>query len=192
MYKRVLRGVILCGASALGGYFAPRMAAAQGSASAAKTPTAAKAPAAAKTPAVATKASLQPAERDVVATIDHMTSGMHTMDIGEVMSTYEKDCAVAFQPGSPTVGADKVRGAFLQSFAVKPRFKFGNHEVLVVGDIALHLAPWKMSGTAPDGKALQEKGLSVAVLRKQADGKWRMVIDNPHGERLVSEAGYPE
>ena len=42
-----------------------------------------------------------------------------------------------------------------------------------------------MRATAPDGTKIQERGLSVAVLRRQPDGQWLMVIDNPHGQHLL-------
>ena len=61
------------------------------------------------------------------------------------------------------------------------------HEVIVNGDIAIHIAPWSMTGRTPDGQDLAQSGLSVAVMRRQADGSWRMVIDNPHGGRLLTQ-----
>lgn len=57
--------------------------------------------------------------------------------------------------------------------------------MLVAGDVAVHFAPWTMTGTDPRGNPLIQKGLSVAVLRRHADGRWLMVIDNPHGQRLL-------
>ncbi len=65
------------------------------------------------------------------------------------------------------------------------RGSFAGHEVIVNGDTALHIAPWSMSGTGPNGAAVEQSGLSVAVLRRQADGGWKMVIDNPHGQMLL-------
>jgi ketosteroid isomerase-like protein len=44
-----------------------------------------------------------------------------------------------------------------------------------------------MTGKSPDGQEIKQSGLSVAVLRRQADGGWKMVIDNPHGGRLLSK-----
>ncbi|MES0883117.1 helix-turn-helix domain-containing protein [Roseibium sp. SCP14] len=38
----------------------------------------------------------------------------------------------------------------------------------------------------PEGNSIKGEGLSIAVLRRQADGSWKMVIDNPHGSRLLS------
>lgn len=54
----------------------------------------------------------------------------------------------------------------------------------MLGNVALHLAPWTMTGTLPDGTPVSQTGLSVAVMRRQPDGAWRMVIDHPYGDHL--------
>jgi hypothetical protein len=42
-----------------------------------------------------------------------------------------------------------------------------------------------MTGTAPDGSAIEQGGLSVALLRRQPDGRWLMVVDDPFGDELL-------
>jgi len=36
-------------------------------------------------------------------------------------------------------------------------------------------------GTGPDGRPITVQGTSADVLRKQADGRWLLVIDHPFG-----------
>ena len=43
-----------------------------------------------------------------------------------------------------------------------------------------------MTGVAPNGTPVRHEGLSVAVLRRQADGRWVMVIDQPYGDALLN------
>ena len=121
----------------------------------------------------------------IVSAVEHMASAFARSDLGGVMDAYEPQATVAFQPGEPVSGAPELRRMFTNAFTASPRFTFGEHEVIVSGDLALHLTPWTMRGTAPDGKQIQQEGLSVAVLRKQGDGRWLLVIDNPHGQRLL-------
>ncbi len=71
---------------------------------------------------------------------------------------------------------------FAGFISAQAHFTFDGHEVIVAGDVALHLTPWKMTGLAPDGSPLSGSGLSIAVLRRQADGRWLMVIDDPYGD----------
>jgi ketosteroid isomerase-like protein len=38
-----------------------------------------------------------------------------------------------------------------------------------------------LDGTGPDGKPVKIEGQSAEVARRQPDGTWLFVIDNPHG-----------
>jgi ketosteroid isomerase-like protein len=40
---------------------------------------------------------------------------------------------------------------------------------------------WSFDGTAPDGETVWLEAKNADVLRRQADGTWRFVIDNPWG-----------
>lgn len=68
---------------------------------------------------------------------------------------------------------------------IKPLITVTGHEIIQTGDIAVHSSTWNMTGTAPDGSAIEQSGFSVVVLRQQADGNWLMVIDNPFGDLLL-------
>jgi ketosteroid isomerase-like protein len=75
---------------------------------------------------------------------------------------------------------------FAGFIAAKAHFTFLGHEVIQAEDIALHLTPWRMAGVAPDGTAVAASGLSAAVLRRQPDGRWLMLIDDPYGDALLN------
>ncbi len=126
-------------------------------------------------------------QNKVLNTITNMGSSYNARDIDAVMRAYEESAVVLFEPGKPVSGMVNVKTAFEASLVVSPQFDFGKHEVSIAGDIALHLTPWTMTGKTPDGHNISQNGLSIAVLRKQADGEWLMVIDNPHGQALFVE-----
>jgi len=118
----------------------------------------------------------------ILSTITDMTHAFHQGDIDGIMRSYEGGAVVVGQPGTPVSGSAALRAMFEGFVAAKARFTFAGHELIQADDIALHLTPWRMVGVAPDGTALAAGGLSVAVLRRQPDGRWLMVIDNPHGD----------
>lgn len=125
-------------------------------------------------------------QKDVLALVRKMTSSFEAGDLDKVMQTYEAGQTIMFQPGEPVTDPDIARQGFEQFLAISPKFSYSGHEVIVQGDIAVHIAPWQMSGTDPEGKSVSADGLSVAVLRRQADGAWKMVIDNPYGSHLLA------
>lgn len=131
---------------------------------------------------------MTPVQKDVLALIQSMTHSFEKGDIDAVMQTYEPNQSIAFEPGQPVSDSALSRKLFQEFQSLSPKFSYSGHEVIVEGDIAVHVAPWKMTGTAPDGKPVTGEGLSIAVLRRQPDGSWKMVIDNPHGSRLLTTA----
>jgi uncharacterized protein (TIGR02246 family) len=123
----------------------------------------------------------------ILSTIDAMTTAFHRGDIDAIMRTYEPGAVVVGQPGTPMSGTPTLRAMFAGFIAAKAHFTFLGHEVIQAEDVALHLTPWRMTGVAPDGKALEASGLSVAVLRRQSDGRWLLVIDDPYGDVLLNQ-----
>jgi ketosteroid isomerase-like protein len=67
-----------------------------------------------------------------------------------------------------------------QFTAMEPALKITPTKVLQSGDIALVTSEWTFAGKGPDG-ALTMSGTSTDVMRRQADGTWLYVIDNPDG-----------
>lgn len=130
---------------------------------------------------------MTPEEKSVLARIEHMTESFHQKNINAVMQNYEQGAIITFEPNKPVSDAAVLREMFKSAFTMNPQFDYSGHEVIVSGDTAVHIAPWTMTGKLQDGSSVSQSGLSVAVLRRQADGNWLIVIDNPHGQRLMAK-----
>lgn len=125
-------------------------------------------------------------ETMVLKTIEKMTSAFQERDINNVLASYEDGAAVMFEATKKISDRATIRQMFEGMFQLNPKITYpAGHEVYIANDIALHLAPWSLIGKAPDGTEIQKNGLSVAVLRKQENGEWLLVIDNPHGQLLT-------
>lgn len=126
-------------------------------------------------------------QKQVFSTIERMVSAFEKKDIDGVLKTYEADAIVMFEPQKPAQGKEMLRVLFTEFVKMNPEYTFSGHEVYVSGNTATHIAPWTMKGQLPDGTKIEQSGLSVAVLRKQADGNWLMIQDNPHGQFLMNK-----
>ena len=97
------------------------------------------------------------------------------------MTLYEPEAAFASQPGSLAHGLSGVRESLAAFIAMKGTLDLKLTRVLQAGGLAFVAGVWSFSGTGPDGTAVTLTGRTGDVLRRQADGSWRFVIDNPGG-----------
>ena len=132
-------------------------------------------------------ATLTAEQLKVLNTIETMTDAFHKGDINGVMASYESGALVNFEPETPVRDEQVLREMFQGIFQINPKFVFSGHEVFITGNIATHIAPWTMTGQAPDGTPIEQSGLSMSVLRKQTNGEWLFIFDNPHGGFLLNQ-----
>ena len=106
-------------------------------------------------------------------------------DLDATLALYEPNALFVAEPGKTVQGMAALREALGAFLAMKPKLTPDKSEMLTTGDLALSLVKWTMNGTGPDGKPLTMTGTSSDVARRQPDGTWRLVIDNPWGTAIV-------
>ena len=90
-------------------------------------------------------------------------------DADGVAALYEEDAVLAYPPGEVTVGRAAIRALWASVLEHAPHFEFEDPlPTLVSGDLALTSTPPK------DGA-----GARAQVVRRQADGSWLRVLDQP-------------
>jgi uncharacterized protein (TIGR02246 family) len=108
---------------------------------------------------------------------EHFSAG----ELDALVGLYETEATLVPQPGEVVTGIETIREALSAFLATQPTFNLEVRKVLQTGDIALSFADWTLSGTGPDGEAIEMAAQTSDVLRRQPDGSWRIVIDNPYG-----------
>ncbi len=116
-------------------------------------------------------------ERVLATIVDGINSG----DLDALLGLYERDAAFAAQPGTLAHGATGIRESLAGFIALKGELDLRVTRVLEVDDLALVVGTWTFEGTGPDGEPVRLSADNADVLRRQADGTWRFVIDNPWG-----------
>ena len=113
--------------------------------------------------------------------LDSIVTGINTGDLESLMPLYESDAAFATQPGNLAPGAPGIREALTGFISMKGKLDLEVTRVLEVDDLALVIGVWTFNGTGADGEPVQLAAKNADVLRRQTDGTWRFVIDNPWG-----------
>ncbi len=89
-------------------------------------------------------------------------------DVEGLVALYEPGAVLAFPPGRLATGHDQIRQVYAELLANRPLFdSAGQQPVIRNGDLAL------TSTRLPGG------GATVEIARRQPDGSWRWVIDQP-------------
>ena len=110
-----------------------------------------------------------------------IVDGINMGNLDALMPLYEPEAGFAAQPGSLAHGLAGVREGLAGFIAMKGKLDLKVTRVLEASDLALVITNWSFAGNGPDGEPVKLAGKSADVLRRQADGSWRFVIDNPWG-----------
>jgi uncharacterized protein (TIGR02246 family) len=102
-------------------------------------------------------------------------------DLEAALELYEPGATLIALPGEVVTGTEAIREALGTTLALEPKFDLEFNKAFEAGDVALLFSDWTLSTTDPDGNAVQMQGRTTDVARRQADGSWLFVIDDPYG-----------
>ena len=109
-----------------------------------------------------------------------------TGDAAGLLALYEPSAVFEPQIGVILRGHAEILPALAELAALTPRIEYtGERDVVIVDEIAIVSNAWAMEADLPDGSTHREGGLSADVLRRQADGTWLVLIDQPRGATLT-------
>jgi uncharacterized protein (TIGR02246 family) len=100
-------------------------------------------------------------------------------DLDGLVALYEPDALLEFPPGTVAQGPEAIRELLGGLLAGRPTITLTPIGVLRRGDLALTWAAWTLRATAPDGRPFTASGRSAEVVRRQPDGAWLVVLDEP-------------
>ncbi len=107
---------------------------------------------------------------------EHVNAG----EVDAAAALYEDEAVLVVPGGEPVRGRAAIRAAIAQLVAADLRLAMKVTTVLRSGDVAVLYNDWTGSMAGPDGERVEIRGKAIEVVRRQADGSWLFVVDDPN------------
>jgi len=114
-----------------------------------------------------------------------LVMAMNACDLESALTLFESGASFVMKPGVVVNGIVGIREALEGLMALKPTLTIEAQQIVQAGDVAQYCARWSMKGIDPTGTTVQLGGRSSSILRRQPDGRWLFLVDNPWGTDIV-------
>ena len=105
--------------------------------------------------------------------------GLAKGDADAVADLFEEHAILVSDPNRIVQGRAAIREGLENFLTIGPKMTLNASRVVRNGDIALLYSDWTIKGIHPDGQAFSTDIHPTHVVRRQSDGTWRIVIDDP-------------
>ncbi len=106
-------------------------------------------------------------------------------DIDGLMELYDPEAIFLTQAGEIVAGGDAIRDLLRGFLQLAEAFELEHEQAIQSDGVALLQDRWTLTGRDPEGNLIEMSDRTAGIARRQADGGWRIVIDNPWGLNSV-------
>ena len=113
-----------------------------------------------------------------------LAAAFNTGCVDTVLSMYDFNGIIVPEPGKPVSGKEKFEEAINAILSIKGTMEINTVYCLQTGDLAVGRSEWNIT----DGNEVKVSAKGIEVMKQQADGTWKIVIDHAFGalENLVA------
>jgi len=122
---------------------------------------------------------------DPLDLITQLVTAMNAQDLETALTLFEPGASFVMKPGVVVSGTAGTRQALEGFMALKPTLIIEAQQIVQAGDVAQYCARWSIKGIDLTGAVVQLGGRSSSILRRQPDGRWLFLVDNPWGTDIV-------
>ena len=107
---------------------------------------------------------------------EHLNAG----DLDGVIALYEAGATFVQQSGDTLVGRDRIRRVIAGLIATSTRLQSRVVRAVTVDDVAVLYTDFDGVTVDASGGQVDVRHHAMEVLRRQRDGKWKLIVGDPH------------
>ena len=108
-------------------------------------------------------------------------------DVEGALDCFDDEAIYVTGIGTFVTGKENIRKALEQVCGLKPDLQAQRSTGFTVDNITAWVDEWTMKATLPDGTKLEMRGTSSDILKKQPNGNWAYLVDNPYGAEYLHQ-----
>ena len=109
-----------------------------------------------------------------------LAAAFNTGDVATVMNMYDVTGIIVPEPGKPVSGKDKFEESIKAILSIKGKMEIKTVYCYQTGNIAVGRSEWNIT----DGNEIKVSAKGIEVMKQQADGTWKIVIDHAFGAEV--------
>ena len=109
-----------------------------------------------------------------------LAAAFNTGDVATVMNMYDVSGIIVPEPGKPVGGREKFEEAIKAILSIKGKMEIKTVYCLQTGNIAVGRSEWNIT----DGSEVKINAKGIEVMKEQADGTWKIIIDHAFGAEV--------
>jgi ketosteroid isomerase-like protein len=106
-----------------------------------------------------------------------LAAAFNTGDVATVMNMYDVTGIIVPEPGKPVSGKEKFEEAIKAILSIKGKMEIKTVYCLQTGNIAVGRSEWCIM----DGNEVKISAKGIEVMKQQANGSWKIVVDHAFG-----------
>jgi ketosteroid isomerase-like protein len=106
-----------------------------------------------------------------------LAAAFNTGDVATVMSMYDVTGIIVPEPNKPVSGRQQFEDSIKAILSIKGKMEIKTVYCLQTGNIALGRSEWSIT----DGDEVKVAAKGIEVMQQQADGTWKIIIDQAFG-----------
>lgn len=106
-----------------------------------------------------------------------LAAAFNTGDVATVLNMYDYNGIIVPEPGKPVSGKERFEEAITAILSIKGKMEIKTVYCLQTGDLAVGRSEWNIT----DGDDIKISAKGIEVMKRQADGSWKIIIDHAFG-----------